>query len=265
MQKKHGFAPLGPADGPVKRAIFGETSARLYGYGAPGGPVEGPHRAEPGRVRARWARADEPSLRLRGQERGRARHEDPHRRRLGGGVERHASRGVRARRRGVRGRPRRPRGGSLRGRRRRAGVGEGQARVAGLHQYPRAHHGQWRRLDARRHGQERPPHVQLSGVRRAAQGQAHPAAAGGRGGAARLRVPPRAQERLHHHHRRGRPARGLGGLCPPGRRPRRARLREPALSRPQHVHRRAGTPLLRHRRRRGGQAARRGDRIRQDL
>ena len=33
MQKKHGFAPLGPADGPVKRAIFGETSARLYGYG----------------------------------------------------------------------------------------------------------------------------------------------------------------------------------------------------------------------------------------
>ena len=32
MQKKHGFAPLGPADGPVKRAIFGETSARLYGY-----------------------------------------------------------------------------------------------------------------------------------------------------------------------------------------------------------------------------------------
>jgi len=26
-------APLGPADGPVKRAIFGETSALLYGYG----------------------------------------------------------------------------------------------------------------------------------------------------------------------------------------------------------------------------------------
>ena len=32
MQQKHGFAPLGPADGPVKRAIFGEDSARLYGY-----------------------------------------------------------------------------------------------------------------------------------------------------------------------------------------------------------------------------------------
>jgi hypothetical protein len=31
MQRKHGFAPLGAADGPVKRAIFGETSARLYG------------------------------------------------------------------------------------------------------------------------------------------------------------------------------------------------------------------------------------------
>jgi predicted TIM-barrel fold metal-dependent hydrolase len=32
MQKKHGFAPLGAADGPVKRAIFGENSARLYKY-----------------------------------------------------------------------------------------------------------------------------------------------------------------------------------------------------------------------------------------
>src|SRR5919109_841644 len=32
MQKKHGFAPLGPADGPVKTAIFGETNARLYKY-----------------------------------------------------------------------------------------------------------------------------------------------------------------------------------------------------------------------------------------
>jgi len=31
MQKKHGFAPLGLATGPVKSAIFGETSARLYG------------------------------------------------------------------------------------------------------------------------------------------------------------------------------------------------------------------------------------------
>jgi uncharacterized protein len=31
MQKKHGFAPLGPADGPVKTAVFGGNSARLYG------------------------------------------------------------------------------------------------------------------------------------------------------------------------------------------------------------------------------------------
>ena len=32
MQKKHGFKPLGAADGPVKSAIFGETNARLYKY-----------------------------------------------------------------------------------------------------------------------------------------------------------------------------------------------------------------------------------------
>ena len=32
MQEKYGFAPLGAADGPVKTAIFGGNSARLYGY-----------------------------------------------------------------------------------------------------------------------------------------------------------------------------------------------------------------------------------------
>jgi predicted TIM-barrel fold metal-dependent hydrolase len=32
MQKKYGFKPLGPADGPVKNAIFGENSARLYHF-----------------------------------------------------------------------------------------------------------------------------------------------------------------------------------------------------------------------------------------
>jgi predicted TIM-barrel fold metal-dependent hydrolase len=32
MQKKFGFAPLGSADGAVKRAIFGENSARMYKY-----------------------------------------------------------------------------------------------------------------------------------------------------------------------------------------------------------------------------------------
>jgi len=31
MQKKHGFKPLGPAESPVKRAIFGGNTARLYG------------------------------------------------------------------------------------------------------------------------------------------------------------------------------------------------------------------------------------------
>jgi predicted TIM-barrel fold metal-dependent hydrolase len=30
MQKKYGFAPLGPATGPVKTAIFGDNNARLY-------------------------------------------------------------------------------------------------------------------------------------------------------------------------------------------------------------------------------------------
>ena len=30
LQKKHGFKPLGPADGPVKNAIFGGNNARLY-------------------------------------------------------------------------------------------------------------------------------------------------------------------------------------------------------------------------------------------
>ncbi len=30
LQKKHGFAPLGPADGAVKNAIFGQNAAPLY-------------------------------------------------------------------------------------------------------------------------------------------------------------------------------------------------------------------------------------------
>ncbi|HEX9271764.1 MAG TPA: amidohydrolase family protein [Candidatus Binatia bacterium] len=32
MQKKHGFKPLGPADGQVKKAIFGDNNARLYNF-----------------------------------------------------------------------------------------------------------------------------------------------------------------------------------------------------------------------------------------
>ena len=35
MQKRYGFAPLGPAEGPVKTAILGGNSARLYGYPIP--------------------------------------------------------------------------------------------------------------------------------------------------------------------------------------------------------------------------------------
>ena len=32
MRAKYGFAPLGAADGPVKRAIFCDNNARLYGF-----------------------------------------------------------------------------------------------------------------------------------------------------------------------------------------------------------------------------------------
>jgi predicted TIM-barrel fold metal-dependent hydrolase len=32
LRRRYGFAPLGDADGPVKRAIFGENNARLYRY-----------------------------------------------------------------------------------------------------------------------------------------------------------------------------------------------------------------------------------------
>jgi hypothetical protein len=32
MQKKYSFRPVGPADGPIKTAIFGGTNAKLYNY-----------------------------------------------------------------------------------------------------------------------------------------------------------------------------------------------------------------------------------------
>jgi len=32
IQKKYALAPMGPADGPVKRAILGENNARLYNF-----------------------------------------------------------------------------------------------------------------------------------------------------------------------------------------------------------------------------------------
>jgi hypothetical protein len=41
MQKKHGFKPLGPADGPVKSAILGENNARLYKYDRRGAGLDG--------------------------------------------------------------------------------------------------------------------------------------------------------------------------------------------------------------------------------
>ena len=33
LQKKHGFQPLGPAEGPVKTAIFSQNTTRLYDLG----------------------------------------------------------------------------------------------------------------------------------------------------------------------------------------------------------------------------------------
>ena len=32
MRKRYGYQPLGPADGPVKTAIFGGNNARLYKF-----------------------------------------------------------------------------------------------------------------------------------------------------------------------------------------------------------------------------------------
>jgi hypothetical protein len=32
MQKKYGFQPLGPADGPIKTAVFGGNATKLYNF-----------------------------------------------------------------------------------------------------------------------------------------------------------------------------------------------------------------------------------------
>ena len=32
MQQQHGFQPLGPADGPVKTAIFAKNGFKVFGY-----------------------------------------------------------------------------------------------------------------------------------------------------------------------------------------------------------------------------------------
>ncbi len=72
MQKKHGFAPLGAADGPVKTAIFGGNNAKLYDIE----PKRAHARTEPrsicraeGRVREERPRAEQSAVRLRGSER----------------------------------------------------------------------------------------------------------------------------------------------------------------------------------------------------
>src|SRR3989442_229958 len=189
----------------------------------------------------------------------RSAHEDAHRGRLGRRVQRQEPRGPRARQRGGRGRQEPRRGRAVRRRRRRHDLRPRQARFPGVHQHPRAHGRRRRRLPAARHGEERLSHGQLHELRRTAEGPDE-SAAGGRGGRPpRLRVPARAEERDDDRHRRGRPARRLGGIRPPRRRPRRARLREPAVSRPRDVHGRPGPPHLRGgRRRRPGAPARGG-------
>lgn len=45
LQRKHGFAPLGPANGPIKSAILGGNAAKLYRLRAPTDPKEGLHDA----------------------------------------------------------------------------------------------------------------------------------------------------------------------------------------------------------------------------
>ncbi len=64
MQKKFGFAPLGPADGPVKNAIFGGNTARLYHYQRHAELLQDRLSAVKNRVPAVRRRADEPALRL---------------------------------------------------------------------------------------------------------------------------------------------------------------------------------------------------------
>src|SRR5215467_967072 len=129
-------------------------------------------------------------------------------------------------------------------------TGAVDARLARLHQHARAHHGERRRLPPPRHGAERLPHLQLHELRGAAQGQDGSAAFRDRRRAPDLRVPPRASAGDDHDHRRGRPARRLGGLRAAHRRAGRARVRKPALPRPEHLPRCEGTAILRRGRRR---------------
>ena len=70
MQKKYGFKPLGPADGPIKTAILGENNARLYKYDRRAALCHRPRRRRQGGLRGERRAAQQPPLRLR---RGRAR------------------------------------------------------------------------------------------------------------------------------------------------------------------------------------------------
>jgi predicted TIM-barrel fold metal-dependent hydrolase len=54
MQRRHGFAPLGAADGPVKTAIFGGNSAKMYRYDQRRAGLDGDGVA---RVKAQYAAA----------------------------------------------------------------------------------------------------------------------------------------------------------------------------------------------------------------
>jgi len=67
MQKKHGFAPPGAADGPAKTAIFGGNNARLCGIEPKRAQLE---LRQEGRLRQGRPNADAHALRLRASERG---------------------------------------------------------------------------------------------------------------------------------------------------------------------------------------------------
>ena len=252
-------SPRSAADGPIKRAIFGETSARLYRVRPPT-DCKRPHRARgthtsamgPGGrtvVTASWPGAPltSPSMKTLIE---------------GGWVVawNGTCHGCTSAAEVVYGATASSRGdytGAVDAECRR-----GQARVAGLHQCPCAP-GR-RRLDARRHGQN-DHRVQLSGVRRAAQGQLTPpppeAVA-----ALHLRVPPRAPNGSTTIIDVG----GLRGdweeLCPAGRRPWRAHPRGPPFRDPRNTFTdepgdaSTTTPTPPR-----GKAARRGHRIRQGL
>ena len=65
MRRKYGFAELGPADGPVKQAIFGGNSAKMYRYDDQEGRVaRRPLRRDQVGLRAQRPRSLQPALRV---------------------------------------------------------------------------------------------------------------------------------------------------------------------------------------------------------